>query len=695
MHGALGKIAFTVGLSARSADPETVIGRFLQELDPPGEYLTMRRMVINIVGLIQGLVDNVVTHACYALNQLVVGGLAEDAARLDIPELVEKIRAIHRLDAPSPFLPRRLNPMDIDKGFPDVANANVVCAVGAALEDGEPDDIRLGWGMHQCIGLEIGDQLAAKTLKPLLECGPLSVVAPLRKQWGWIVEQLGVASSGTRRQSQSEILRTARGAPARPHPLSLWSATDRGVSSYTSWPSLVDRSYFSRHLPPASQAQMDALPENDADETGVGPVTRDLFTREAFDDSRSSVLFTFFAQWFTDSFLRTDPRDRRRNTSTHNVDMCQIYGLRESTAQILRAGAGGRLKTESTLMDEFPPLLYDEANEVKVQFRQLPFVASGQLAEIVAKLENFEAKRPFYFASGLERGNSSCGYTALSTLFLREHNRLCGVLADNNPGWSDERLFQTARMVVTAICLKIVVEQYINHIHSRPDEPQVFELDTVFAEYQDWYRTNWIAIEFDLLYRWHALVPDALSFGGRAYQPREFLGNNEPLVRAGLEQVLIDASSQPAGRIGLLNSPKFLLPAEHAAMVKSRAARVRPLNDYREYFGLPRVRTFEDFDEAVAGKLEEHYGDVDAVELIPGLLAESTVSSRLFGPTMTVMVAHDAFTQALTNPLLARRVFHEGTFTSEGMEAIASTSSLADVAARNGVRNPEGVTFDF
>ena len=35
----------------------------------------------------------------------------------------------------------------------------------------------------------------------------------------------------------------------------------------------------------------------------------------------------FFAQWFTDSFLRTSREDFRQNTSTQEIDLCQIYGL--------------------------------------------------------------------------------------------------------------------------------------------------------------------------------------------------------------------------------------------------------------------------------------------------------------------------------------------------------------------------------
>ena len=43
----------------------------------------------------------------------------------------------------------------------------------------------------------------------------------------------------------------------------------------------------------------------------------------------------------------------------------------------------------------------------------------------------------------------------------------------------------------------------------------------------------------------------------------------------------------------------------------------------------------------------------------------------------------DAFSQALTNPLLGPRVFNEETFSAAGMEIIDATNSLSDIVQRN------------
>ena len=57
-------------------------------------------------------------------------------------------------------------------------------------------------------------------------------------------------------------------------------------------------------------------------------------------------MFVFFAQWFTDSFLRTDLTDFRKNESNHEIDLCQIYGRNIAATDLLRSHVGGHLKSQ-------------------------------------------------------------------------------------------------------------------------------------------------------------------------------------------------------------------------------------------------------------------------------------------------------------------------------------------------------------
>ena len=77
-----------------------------------------------------------------------------------------------------------------------------------------------------------------------------------------------------------------------------------------------------------------------------------------------------------------------------------------------------------------------------------------------------------------------------------------------------------------------------------------------------------------------------------------------------------------------------------------------------------------------------------------GIFAEDYPDYMMMGELLTYMVANDAFTQALTNPLLARNVFNDETFTTTGMKIINDTSSLQDIVARNSA-SPHAVHVSF
>jgi prostaglandin-endoperoxide synthase 2 len=472
------------------------------------------------------------------------------------------------------------------------------------------------------------------------------------------------------------------------------------LTDYTSWPGLTDRTFSSRHLPPADLAYTGSLPPNgscDPQAGPPGPITA-LYQRPASGlvPSRSSVLFMFFAQWFTDSFLRFNAADRRRNSSNHEIDLCQIYGLTEATANLLRSKAGGKLASQSIAGEEYPEYLYETGTDgnlkVRDKFLAMPYVSSGLLDWILAQPPKIgDSRRTKLFATGLERGNSSIGYVAISTIFLREHNRLCGELTKTNPLWEDERLFQTARLINIALVLRIVIEDYINHIAGQ----STFIFDNSFAEGKNWYRTNWMAVEFDMLYRWHGLVPDTVDIDGHQYKPADFQMNNSLLEQVGLAALIDGASHETAGQIGLFNTPSFLIFAECQNIKMGRDFRLKSFNDYRARFSLAPLTDWKQLtgDPQIQKALQKIYGTIDRLEFVVGLFAEEAKSGGLFGELMTTMVAVDAFTQALTNPILSTNIFNAATFTDYGLAQIAATASLQDLVNRN-VKAAPKATFE-
>ena len=74
---------------------------------------------------------------------------------------------------------------------------------------------------------------------------------------------------------------------------------------------------------------------------------------------------------------------------------------------------------------------------------------------------------------------------------------------------------------------------------------------------------------------------------------------------------------------------------------------------------------------------------IDDLEWHVGIFAEKAHPTFMLGRLLTRMVGYDAFTHALTNPLMASCVHNEATFTKVGISVINDTNSIADIIRRN------------
>ena len=494
------------------------------------------------------------------------------------------------------------------------------------------------------------------------------------------------------------IDRAVRVARNRPHP---WSTRH----DYISWSGLTDRSYNARLLP--------AKPYPAAEATGTRrPPLADvvaLFAPPPGQPQRlcakSTALFPAFAQYLTDGFIRTkldnDPakEDRRRTTSNHEIDLSPLYGRTETQTRALRLlsevpAQRGQLKSQLIGGEEFPRFLYGADGNVAAEF----MVSGVPILDMPLGLDHATpAGKATLFAVGGDRVNAAPQTAMINTLFLREHNRLAGILAAQNPGWDDERVFETTRNNIIVMFIRIVVEEYINHINTTEFPLQA---DPSAAWGAKWNRPNWMTVEFSLLYRWHGLVPESVVWSGQTLPGAATLLDNRLLIGAGLADAFVSVSADRAAAIGLENLASFLVGTEAKAIAQARTNNLASYNDYRIALGMEPARNFaaitgssDDPTEharlsALAARLQALYGDVDNVEFYVGLFAERPEKNGPLPELVSAMVAMDAFSQALTNPLLSEHVWGNAAnrrlaFTQTGIDLFESTQTLRDIVKRN------------
>ena len=177
---------------------------------------------------------------------------------------------------------------------------------------------------------------------------------------------------------------------------------------------------------------------------------------------------------------------------------------------------------------------------------------------------------------------------------------------------------------------------------------------------------------------------------------------NKPLLDIGLGRAFEDISAQSAGEVGPRNTTKSLMHVEEASVRQGRFCRLRPFTDYLEYLQrLPITEMSQvSSDREVARLLKDTYGSVDRIDFFVGLFCEDRVKNAPLPRTILSFVALDAFSQALTNPLLSEHVFtppedasaEHPTFSKYGWGQIAACGSLRDLVLRN-IAAPENLGF--
>nr|AHW81485.1 cyclooxygenase-d [Branchiostoma belcheri tsingtauense] len=435
---------------------------------------------------------------------------------------------------------------------------------------------------------------------------------------------------------------------------------------YTTWDTYSDWSYYTRALPPVPADCPTPMGTKGRKELPSPEYLAQTFLarRRFIPDMRrrTSVLLGFMAQHFTHQFFKTDyKKGPGRTWSNHAVDMSHVYGETTERQHQLRTFQDGKLKHQWVDGEVYPPSLQD----APVHMTYPPNVP--------------EEKR---FAIGHEFFGMLPGLFVWATVWLREHNRVCDVMKELHPDWDDERLFQTARLILIGEKIKIVVDEYIQHLAG--SNVQLFWDPELLFEERFQYQ-NRIVVEFNHPYHWHPLMPDQFHINGTTYDMEDFLYNNDLIFKHGFNVTVDAMSRQIAGQFGPKNIGAVNLKVAVETIKRGRELRMQPLNEYRKRFVTPPYKTFQELtgDEEIAAQLEEAYGDIDAVEPYVGWLIEKPVPGNVLSRMFLQMASPFSFGGVLANPICSPGWWKPSTFGGEVGFNLVKTTTLKDLFCRN------------
>jgi hypothetical protein len=331
-----------------------------------------------------------------------------------------------------------------------------------------------------------------------------------------------------------------------------------------------------------------------------------------------------------------------RNVVTHWWDGSQMYGSDLKRQRCVRSGPSGLLASGKLYLDDTGHLPLDPEAAGKDPMQELAAV----------------------------NGNWWIGLSSMHTLFTREHNAIVDRLRIEYPDKDGEWLFQKARLINAALIVKIHATEWTPALLQSPTLQYAMRaswwgvlgeayfkafgrplhselLSGIPSSPQEHYAAPYaMTEEFTAVYRLHSLIPDDYSFR-RHGDDQEVLACTLADLFAGgttrvhrsvpFDDVLYSLGTSYAGATVLHNFPTHLrkIPEKPEQGIFTDLAATDIVRDRER--GVPRYCAFrrtlrmsvpESFQELTENEqwqreLETIYGDVERVDLLTGMLAET------------------------------------------------------------------------
>jgi hypothetical protein len=390
---------------------------------------------------------------------------------------------------------------------------------------------------------------------------------------------------------------------------------------------------------------------------------------------------------------------------TSFLDGSMVYGSDPTRAAALRSFQGGRLKTSAGNL--------------------LPFNTAG-----LPNANNGPYPDASMFLAGDIRANENIELTSIQILFMREHNRQAGLLAQAHPTWTDERLYQGARQIVIAEIQSITFNQFLPALlgtgaiapYTGYDPSVNPGITPEFSEAA--YRFGHSQLDNDVQFltnngsnfSFTFTLPGGVSVPVNTAADIASGNTGLPLVdaffdpfvlqQAGVEGSILkylstdNAQAVDTKMVDSVRNILFGAPGSGAGgqdlfaldIQRGRDVGLPTYNAARVAYGLPAVTRFSQItsDPAVQAQLKTLYGNVNNVELFVGGLAENHAPGSSMGPTFQAIIANQ-FERVRDGD----RLWYQNIFSGADLSAIQHTTLTDIIRANTTTTNLQSNVFVF
>ncbi|GAA3511662.1 hypothetical protein GCM10022393_26730 [Aquimarina addita] len=389
-------------------------------------------------------------------------------------------------------------------------------------------------------------------------------------------------------------------------------------------------------------------------------------------------LFTEAIPFFRSDYDIVNSKREQINNNTAFLDASVVYGSDTERATWLRSFTDGKLKTS-------------EGNYLP--YNTYTGEITGDIDPDAPEMDDIDGTTKT-FVAGDHRASENTILTAIQTVFLREHNRICDQLIEE--GFSDdEMIYQLARKKVGGIIQAITYQEFLPGLgidlkryrgyknDVRPDIMNTFATAS--------YRFGHTQVSDDVV----VVDNECEELGPGEFELVEAFFNPELFVAYGPEAFLKGATVHRLYKTdtkindvlrnflfgNVEDEIRFGIDLGSLNIQRGRDHGLPDYNTARKYYTGRKAERFSDIssNDTVATNLETLYNDINHIDLWVGILSEDQLENSSVGKTMHNMLAKQ-FENLRDGDFY---YFENDPFLSNSQKRSIKNTTLTDVIHRN------------